>query len=327
MHVLNLVTSRESTCFQQQVRTLEEMGVECTNLSISETREHTDESIERRSVAEYPAFYARAIRESFGDYDLVHANYGLTAPAAVLQPRLPAVVSLWGSDLMGRVGPLSKVCARLADEVIVMSAEMAAEVPGDARVIPHGVDADMFAPASRAEARAELGWDRDARYVLFPYAASREVKNYPRAERVVERAGDRLDDDVRLQTAAGIDHDRMSIHMNAADVVLMTSEREGSPNTIKEALVCNVPVVSTDVGDVSGQLAGVSPAAVGRTDDELVDGLVSVLRANGRSNGRRKVERELSAERMGERILGVYEELVDEPRPAAERPAAPEPSP
>jgi len=109
-----------------------------------------------------------------------------------------------------------------------------------------------------------------------------------------------------------VDHDRVYLYMNAADVLLLTSRREGSPNTVKEALACNLPVVSTDVGDVRTQLDGVSPSAVCDGDRELVDELVDVLDAGERPDSHEKVQREMSIDRMGERILDVYESALED---------------
>jgi glycosyltransferase involved in cell wall biosynthesis len=312
VRVLNFITSHTSPCFQKQVSTLEAMGVQCDTLSISDAREQTDESIKRRSVFEYGRFYTSAFKRSFGEYDLLHANYGLTAPPAVLQPNLPVVLSLWGSDLMGQFGEVSKQCAKLADEVIVMNDAMAAKLDCDSHVVPHGIDTERFHPISREDARDEIGWDQDERYVLFPYPPSRKVKDHPRAERVMGAVSERFDGDVTLRTMSDVDHDRVYLYMNAADVLLLTSRREGSPNTVKEALACNLPVVSTDVGDVRTQLDGVSPSAVCDGDRELVDELVDVLDAGERPDSHEKVQREMSIDRMGERILDVYESALED---------------
>lgn len=309
VRVLNLVTNPDARCFEKQVRSLGDLGVESNSLAPPGDHDVTGDVERHRSVFDYLRFYPTVLRHSFGDYDLLHANYGLTGPAAVAQPNLPVVLSLWGSDLHGRYGWVSRLCARRADAVIVMSETMAADLEIPCHVIPHGIDPDQFSPRPQRAAQAELSWDPEVRHVLFPYPPVREVKNYPRAERVVAAARERLDVSIALHPIVGVPHDRMSTYMNAADVLLMTSSHEGSPNTVKEAMACNLPVVSTDVGDVRERLDGVVPSAVGRTDAELVESLCTILKRGERSNGRGAV-RELTDEWTARRIHEVYRGLL-----------------
>ncbi|WP_170977377.1 glycosyltransferase family 4 protein [Halorussus salinisoli] len=308
MNVLNLVSNEDARFFEQQTEVLERRGVDCATMK--PPGDHVArEDVTERSAGDYLRFVPQVVSESLDGYDVVHANYGLTAPAALAQVRLPVVLSLWGTDLMGEYGWLSKQCARYCDAVIVMSDEMARELGQPCHVIPHGIDMDRFAPRPTEEARTEVGWDPDARHVLFPYPPSQEVKNHSRARRVVERASERVDADVELQVVYGVAHAEVATYMNAADALLLTSEHEGSPNSVKEAMSCNLPVVSTDVGDVSDRLDGVSASHVSDSDDELVEGLVDVLDDPRRSDGREAV-RDISLERMAERIEGVYESVV-----------------
>ena len=307
MRVLNLVTNDESRFFNAQVAVLERRGIESTTVAVPTPFVSGGN---RRSVVDYLRLLPPTLYHSMGDYDLVHANSGLTAPAAVLQPRLPTVVSLWGTDVMGRYGPVSKAFSHRCDSVIVMSEEMTEYVDVDAHVIPHGVDLDRFEPMSQETARERLDWSPNTHHVLFPYPRDREVKDFPRAERIVAEARRRIDGDVELHTVSGVPHAEMPLYMNAADVLLLTSKREGSPNSVKEALACNLPVVSTPVGDVHERLADVSPSVVSDTDATLVDGVVDVLTGARRSNGREHA-REVSIDWMADRLMDVYTEVAN----------------
>lgn len=308
MRVLNLITNPDVPPFEQQVDALRRQGVEQTTLGVPGDHRSTDEASSGRSVLDYLRFYPPVLRHSFGDYNLVHANYGLTGPAAIAQPNLPVVLSLWGSDLFGTFGRVSRWCARRADAVIVMSDRMAAALGTECHVIPHGVNLDRFRPSSRRAARETLGWRQAGKHVLFPYPAGRPEKDFPRAERTVVAVEEELAEPIELHTVRGVPHAQMPVYMNAADAMLLTSKWEGSPNTVKEALACNLPVVSTDVGDVRERLTGVEPSRVCRTDAELASGLTSVLRRGDRSNGRSSV-RALGLEQMGRNIRKVYESV------------------
>lgn len=307
MNVLSLVTNRYAPFYCQQSHTLENQGVSLTHVAPREQyRDYKKQQAITRTYGDYVSMLYETVGETFADYDVVHANNGKTAPAALTQVHRPVVISLWGSDLAGPYRWLTKRCARYCDEVIVMTDEMNRELDCDAHVIPHGVDLDQFKPSPQNESRREVGWSVDALHVLFPYDPARSVKNYPLAARVVEQARTKLSAPVELHVLHETEHVDVPTYMNASDVLLLTSRREGSPNTVKEAMACNIPVVSTDVGDVRKRLDGVSPGGVCRTEHELVETLVSVLSERERSNGRTAVK-DLSLEHMAERILDVYE--------------------
>ncbi|MFC3476131.1 glycosyltransferase [Halobacterium litoreum] len=305
--VLHLVPSADSTAYRGQVRALRERGVDCATLAVPGAHVPGERT---RRPRDYLVHAARAVRAAGDDFDLVHANQGIVAPTALATPGLPAVVSLWGTDLYGRLGPVSRGCARRAAATVVMSERMARDLGADALVVPHGVDTDSFSPRDPTAARAAVGWRDDERHVLFPYSPARPAKDFPRARRVVDAARGRIDADVALQVLTDASHDEMPTYLNAADALLLTSTHEGSPNAVKEALACNLPVVATPVGDVPERLDGVSPGGVADTDRGLARLLADALSERERSNGRERVAH-LDRDWTARRLERLYREVAD----------------
>jgi glycosyltransferase involved in cell wall biosynthesis len=304
VHVLNLVSSLNTPLLRQQLPELERQGVESTVLSVPGAWNPGAQ----RSVTNYVEMYGQTLLEVLrgGDFDLIHANYGLLAPIALAQPTdLPVVVSIWGTDLYSKFGWAVRRSVPYCDAVVVMSEKMRRDLDVDSVVVPHGVDFEKFRPGPQSEARAHLGWDPNAHHVLFPYSPRRPVKDYQRAQRVIAAVDERLEDPVYLQVVQGIEHDAVARYHNAADLLLLTSKHEGMPNSVKEALACNRPVVSTDVGDVARRLEDVTPSAVCDTDEELIDSVTGILRSGAESNGRSQIE-DLRLERTVGRLREVY---------------------
>jgi len=301
MKVLYLVT-KPRPFFTNQIRMLEEKGVETTVLEVPGRESQRDS----RSVTDYLRFYPTVLRESIQEFDLVHANYGLTGPFALAQPRRPVVLSLWGTDLLGKYGAVSRWCARFSDAVILPSSVMSQRLKPEHTVIPFGVDSAVFRPMDRTTARNQIGWSETANIVLFPYAKNREVKNFPKAQRVVESA----DIDIELKQMSDVRHEKMPLYMNASDVLLLTSGRESGPMVVKEAVLCNLPVVSTDVGFVGEVLSDVSNSYVCDSESEMADRLDEILKKGARSEGRERLIDEIGLERMGERLFRVYERVL-----------------
>ena len=313
MRVLQIVTSPRPF-FEQQVSVLEERGIDCTVLGLP--GEYCGKS--GRTPLDYARFYPTVLSELRStEYDLVHANYGLTAPFALAQPVRPVVLTLWGSDLMSEqewLRTISRYGARHANATIAPSPIMSQQLELDHELIPFGVDTELFRPIPKAQARERVGWNTDRQIVLFPYDTSRSVKDFPRARRLV----DRLDADVELRTVDGVDYEAMPYYMNASDVLLVTSERESGPMVVKEAAACNLPIVSTDVGFVGETIEGLPNCFVSDSDRELELGLTAVLNDGRRSAGRERIDG-LSLESMGDRLVALYDRLLESADPTPRR--------
>ena len=269
-------------------------------------------------------------------YDLVHAQFGQSGLLA-LPRRLPLVVTFRGSDVLGIISDrrgrntlrghllqsASRFVARRADAVIVVSEHMRAQLRTAApvHVIPSGLDLDLFRPIPKEVARKQLGMDSAARLVLFVGRTHQARKRYALAQTAVELLNERLaaagEAGVQLIVAWGVPHGQIPIYMNAADVLVMTSMQEGSPNVVKEALACNLPVVSVPVGDVPERLRGVVGSEVTADDrrETIAAALERVLRRGGRIDGRSAV-RDLDERILTERVVEVYRSVLRKRAPS-----------
>lgn len=329
MKVLQIASSNMEF-FEEQVRVLREKGIQCDVLYA--TSRLTDAHSEGTGIInkaynklyghnpiyyalQSTTFYPQVLSTSIlNKYDVIHTNSGMVAPFGVLQPNRPLVTTFWGDDVLsdrlyGQYKKLSKYSASLSDASIVRSEEMAKELPVNASIIPSGIDMEKFRPINQLSALEEVGWEEDICHVMFPYHPTQSKKRHPFAEELVTVVDSNMDQDVQLETVHGVPHEDMYLYYNAADVLLLPSLREGSPNTVKEAMACNLPVVSTNVGDVQTRLKSVDNSYVCGNKHELVDGLKRVLERGERSNGREFVE-EVSLDSMGDQIISIYRELL-----------------
>jgi teichuronic acid biosynthesis glycosyltransferase TuaC len=272
-----------------------------------------------------------------GRYRLTHVHAGETALAARFLLTRPMITTYHGDDMLGYRGddgsiPLSAKIrsfivrrhACLFAATITQSSEMHHRLPqriqGRDTVIRCGVDTAQFCPEDRNRARRQMGWDDSEHIVLF--AATRPhypLKRLDLAQAAVTHAEAEFGP-IRLVIAENISPDSIPVMMNAADCLLLTSMSEGSPMVVKEALMCNLPVVATDVGDIKEMLTDVSPSAVCSHDpSELGAALVNVLKASRRSNGRDQ-SADLDQSTTVRRLLGIYADMGLRP---AVRPSEP----
>lgn len=244
-----------------------------------------------------------------GDFDLIHAHYGLTGAVALCQRSVPVVTTFHGSDSneVAWQRSISWVVARRSTPIFVAAENARRLGLPDALVLPVGVDTALFQPTDRAGARTALGWEQDPTYVLLPGARSNPIKRVDLFDRVVDLLGRALPD-VRGVSLEGHSRQDVANVMNAIDVMLLTSDWEGSPVAVKEALACATPVVSVPAGDVPDVLAGLPGCAIAPRDPHvLANAVLTALTVHDPALRRRALE--FSYDRVANQILDVYDRV------------------
>jgi glycosyltransferase involved in cell wall biosynthesis len=256
-------------------------------------------------------------------YDLIYAHFGLSGWVARFQWKVPVVVKFMGDDVLGRfdgkgrmtlVGRIfqisSRVLARHIAAGIVLSEEMRRKLGvEEAHLISVGVNLELFRPMDRAEARRTLGLDPLKKYVLFPYGPDRAAKRLDLVQEAVRMAKPQVPE-LEILQVYGIPQENMPVYFNAADVFVLVSESEGSPNTPKEAMAVNLPVISVDVGDVAQLIGGIEGNyIVPRTAEAVAEKLVEVCRHGVRSGGRERSEQNSLTE-MARKVVAVYDSVL-----------------
>lgn len=261
---------------------------------------------------------------------LIHAHYGtVTSLLCAVSSRVPLVITFRGSDLNGdpdvnllrsRVAQLfSHISSLRGHAIICMSRRLRDRLwwrRGRVRIIPDGVNPDVFRPEPKDQARALLGWEPNAPIVVFNGAHRPRTKGLEFVQAAV-RVAERTVGLIQLIAFDGkTSFELMPWCLNAADCLALASVNEGSPNVVKEALACNLPVVATDVGDVAERLEQVHPSRVVPRDVvEFGKALAEILTEKRRSNGREWIAPYHEA-RVAESVRSVYEAVVRSSIPA-----------
>jgi glycosyltransferase involved in cell wall biosynthesis len=258
---------------------------------------------------------------------VVHAHFGtMTALfAGFAAGRLPLVITYRGSDLNDAPGRtslraglgllLSQLAALRAARMVCVSEALRRRLwwrRGRVTVLATGVDPQEFRPEPKSAARQRLGWNDAERVVLFNAGSDPRVKRWDLARAAVAEA-QRAVPQLRCEVMDGeVPPGLVPTLMNGADCLLVTSDREGSPAVILEAIACGLPVVSVDVGDAAERLRGVRHSCIAPRDARALGAaLAGMVTPPRRTDGPLRVG-EFSAAAVAARLRGIYEELTGE---------------
>lgn len=263
-------------------------------------------------------------------YDLIHAHYGWCGIVSLFgKKREKLIVSFMGDDLVGSLNRKykytfkSKLVSYLNiffakyfyDFNIVKSINLYEKLKGisNVEIIPNGVNLELFKSIDKSLARDKLSWEPDKKYIIFVTNPEREEKNFKLAEDAVKR----LDNaSVILLPVFNIPNERLYLYYSAADLILLTSFHEGSPNVIKEAMACNCPIVSTDVGDIRWVIGDTEGCYITSFEPEEVAKKLQLAldfaERKGRTNGRdRIIKLGLDSETIATKIINIYEKVLN----------------
>ncbi len=253
-------------------------------------------------------------------FDIVHAHYSLVALVAILAGAKPIVVSFMGDDVLGSqrddgsfmlygkfIVSVSKIVNRLVSFSIVKSKEMQDKMP-NAEIIANGVDFNKYKPLDKKFSCKKINKDEKSNYILFPANPNRQEKNYNLFQNAVSLINKEF---IETMYYDNTPNEYTPFYYNAASVVVLTSYHEGSPNVIKEAMACNIPIVSTDVGDVREVIGKTKACYITSFEPEdVADKIKKALAFGKRTTGREDIKH-LESSVVAKRIIAIYKKVLD----------------
>ncbi|MGO8877948.1 MAG: glycosyltransferase [Desulfomonilaceae bacterium] len=273
---------------------MSDLGIEVMNLPVSKT-------VNPLRIIEQIKSLRRLIR-TFKP-QIVVASYGTyTGLLVAIFSQGPKVVIYRGSDLNPQPSmpkayrfaqhTASHIASFLVDGIICVSNELLKRLwvtNKPCAIIPDPTNLGLFQPLCREDCRIKLGWDADSAIAVFFGFGGRKEKRTDLAT-IIQNKILTSGSNVELKIIFEAPLSQMPVYLNAADCLLFLSDSEGSPNLIRDACACNLPIVSVRVGDVDDVLKSVTPSKIVQRDvDAITEQVINIAKLRTRSNGREHV--------------------------------------
>ena len=266
--------------------------------------------------------------------DVIHIHFGgvyaLVVWLLLIRIKRPKLLTFHGTDIHAKGIKTAKtkgeklriklnqwasfICILLYDQVGFVAEDMLEYVPCFLKKNMHnkyfiqklGVDYHLFLEKSKEDAQKKLHLDNRYVYALFSDISGSSIKRRDIASEIIKTLGEPY----RLTIMCGINPNMVPTYINSSDFVLLTSDEEGSPNIIREALSLNKPIFSVEVGDAKKQLEGlVNSAIISRDPQEAAETIKRVLSIPYADNTRETKQAFLDLNIIIKDVIEIYQQL------------------
>ena len=246
--------------------------------------------------------------------DIIHAHYGLSGITAVLQSKVPVIITFHnGETLNFFVNFISSLFSLRAKHVIYVAQHIYDKCIFKRKdrytILPCGVNLADCMITVFEQARKQLGFSPDKKHILFGGAFDNLRKNYPLLHEAIKLSGRK---DIEVLEMKGLSREEITLRMCGCDLFALPSKSEGSPQALKEAMSCNCPILATDVADIKhllGDLPGHYICSL--CPDNVTEELLCALEFDGRTEGRKRIiELGLTNDNIAERLIEIYNQVI-----------------
>lgn len=295
---------------KEQVESLQKIGVECDVFYCNGQNKGF-----RKYITYLPSLWKKAL---FGGYDLIHCHHALSAVLLCMTgaPLFKKCIVSYQSRPEYEWGYKTFKILRTLFRAVIVKFEPGKLSHKKIHYLPNGCNQDLFKPMDKEECKRKLGLDSNKRYLLFTDSNKkvRQVKRVDRFEATIGILSSKYCyNNIEPIILRNTPRELIPIYMNACELYMLTSDIEGSPNSVKECMCCNTPVVSTPVGNVEAMIGDISGSFVTENFDPeaLAKACDAVLRNAEPFNGRDIfLSKGYGMSTVAEKLKTLYESIL-----------------
>lgn len=245
--------------------------------------------------------------------DIIHSHYGLCGIVSILATNKPVVTTFHNGETLNIfINLICSLFSKWSKHIIYVAEHIRKKCIFKANnytILPCGVEMVDMNITEYEQARKELGWDENKKYILFGGNFKNLRKNYPLlkdALAILNR------EDVEVIEMKGFNRQECVLRMSACDLFALPTKSEGSPQALKEAMACNCPIVATNVADIKHLLGDLDGHYICSFDPKNVaEQVEKALAFNSRTNGRERIiELGLTNDLVAKKLIKIYEQVI-----------------
>jgi len=288
---------------KEQIESLTNLGIKCDVFFINGREKGKTEYL--LSIFKLRKYLNR------NKYDIIHCHHALSALCLIFSgaAKKNKVIVSFQNDPENEFGLFiyKFIKKRITQSIFKNNSKLI--VDDSSAYIANGVNSSFFINKGKAESYKMLGLDNSKIYILFVSSNFiRRQKRYDRFREVINILSSKYNwKNIEELFLINSERDLVPYYFSAASLHLLTSDFEGSPNSVKESMCCDTPVVSTPVGNVTDMLLGAPNCFVTNSydADELAFFCNKALKTTGNPRDL-IIQKKLDIESVALKIKQIY---------------------